>query len=472
MANFDSSNDQEFLLKLARFEENLKGEISSYFESSEIESFLDHYISKAQFLKALYACEYAIEKYPFNYDFLTTKAEVFIYLERINEALELLEYQIALGNTSANIFSLFGDAYLMKDEHNMALSYYKKALEVVYNDKEEKQGIYFDIAFVYQSMEQYTLGIKYLMKVLRMNPKHPDAINELGICIDLAEEYEVGIKHFEEVINMNPYSDMAWFYLGHCYTNLKLIEKAANAYEYAVIINDKNDLAQLAYADALFELDKYTDALEIYVVLEREGDTSETIYKKIGMCYYQLENIDEAKSYYNKGIKTCISEEFTDELWYLLGEAFEAEDNFTSAKKCYETALDKYDSEIYWAALANIEQELGNFEDALKFFENAVEGDPYNEALWEAYAYCLMDSGDIEASIATLESGLEIMPKSANLRYLLGATMIKRGHNQQGSVEIEKALVMNYNEHETIFEYFPEFSNNHDVLSLIERYKR
>jgi tetratricopeptide (TPR) repeat protein len=473
MGKKDSSSNfnPEFLLTVARFEETLAGNISVYFEGNEVEEIIDYYINKTQFLKAIYACDYAIEKFPFSHEFYSIKAEVFIYLEKVDEAIVILEYQISMGNADHSVFSLFGDAYLLKEEYNIALKYYKKAMDCVFEEN-EKEDTYFDIAFVYQSMEQYTLAIKYLLKTIRINPKHPEAVNELGICIDLSEEFQRGLVCFEEIINLHPYCDAAWFFLGHCYAALGRNEKAANAYEYAVIINEKNELAQFALADILFELGKYQDSLEIFQMLEREGDQSDGIYKKIGLCYYHLEEISEAKAYYNKGIKTCISDEFSDELWYLLGEAFEAEDNYESAKKCYETALDKYNSEIYWAALAYVEQELGNYETALKYYENAIEGDPYNEALWEAYAYCLMDNEDFEKAVEVLESGLVIMPKSANLRYLLGGAMIKGGSNQQGNVELEKALTMNYQEHETIFEYFPELRKNHSILKLIEQYKK
>ena len=83
-----------------------------------------------------------------------------------------------------------------------------------------------------------------------------------------------------------------------------------------------------------------------------------------------------------------------------------------------------------------------------------------------------MDNEDFEKAVEVLESGLVIMPKSANLRYLLGGAMIKGGSNQQGNVELEKALTMNYQEHETIFEYFPELRKNHSILKLIEQYKK
>ena len=122
--------------------------------------------------------------------------------------------------------------------------------------------------------------------------------------------------------------------------------------------------------------------------------------------------------------------------------------------------------------MAYVEQSLGNYEKALNYYESAIEKDPYNDSLWEAYAYCLMDNEDYQKAIEVLESGLVIMPKSANLRYLLGGAMIKKGSNQQGNVELEKAFTMNYQEHETIFEYFPDLRKNNSILKLIEQYKK
>lgn len=465
--HFDS---HEFLVLVAHYEQVVSGNGSAYFETEEIDQILDYYISRCQYMKALKGCDYAIEKFPFSYDFLSTKAEILICLDQLEEAIDLLKYQLSLGNASSVVFCLFGDAYLSNESYKLALTYYKKALDMSFCESERSE-IYYDIAFVYQSMEQYSLSIKYLIKAIRADYTYTDAINELGVSIEITQEYEQGVQLFEEIINNNPYCEAAWYYLGLIYKSQDKFKEAANAIEYATIIDPKSDLAWSAYADILFELGQFQEALDVYQKLEAEGDASDELYKRIGLCYYQMENIGKAKTYYNKGIKHCVAEEFTDELWYLLGEAFEAEDNYVSAKKCYATALAKYDSEIYWAALAFVEQELGNYDQALKYYSNSVEGDPYNEALWEAYAHCMIEFGEIEKSIDLLESGLVIMPKSANLRYLLSGCMFKGGISQQGNTELQKALNMNYQEHQTMFEYFPELQGNKEIINLIEQFK-
>jgi tetratricopeptide (TPR) repeat protein len=65
----------------------------------------------------------------------------------------------------------------------------------------------------------------------------------------------------------------------------------------------------------LFERNYYEQALEVYLILNQNGDNSLEIFEKIGYCFQKLKNYSEALNYYKKAelyetnrawnLKTC-----------------------------------------------------------------------------------------------------------------------------------------------------------------------
>ena len=67
----------------------------------------------------------------------------------------------------------------------------------------------------------------------------------------------------------------------------------------------KENFASAYYnkGNALVQLDKYAEAIEVYKqTFEYEPPNADT-YCAIGECYEKLEQMDEARSYYKKSVK-------------------------------------------------------------------------------------------------------------------------------------------------------------------------
>ena len=69
-----------------RYEEMLRGTVSCYFDTDEIDEISDYYESKGQLSKALHAIEFGLNLHPDNVDLKLKEARYMLYLDRADEA--------------------------------------------------------------------------------------------------------------------------------------------------------------------------------------------------------------------------------------------------------------------------------------------------------------------------------------------------------------------------------------------------
>ena len=98
--------------------------------------------------------------------------------------------------------------------------------------------------------------------------------------------------------------------------------------------------------------------------------------------------------------------------------------------------------------------------------------DPYNETIWEDYSNCLYNCEMVEDAVSVLESALFVITDSAKLRYLLSAYLYKAGKKKQAQFEFEKALNMDFLNHELYINTFPHLKKEESVRTLIEQFKK
>ena len=80
-----------------RYEEMLRGTVSCYFDTDEIDEISDYYESKGQLSKALHAIEFGLNLHPENVDLKLKEARYMLYLDRADEAKRIMKAQASRG---------------------------------------------------------------------------------------------------------------------------------------------------------------------------------------------------------------------------------------------------------------------------------------------------------------------------------------------------------------------------------------
>ena len=99
------------------------------------------------------------------------------------------------------------------------------------------------------------------------------------------------------------------------------------------------------------------------------------------------------------------------------------------------------DAKIY-AALAEVYEADGHFENAIPAMRLAVQRDPQNEAYHLRYGLLLTDSHAPGAGIVRLQEALKLFPKSARLWLALGIAQLTYGQNTEAETSFKQSLAL------------------------------
>src|ERR1044072_8675352 len=126
-----------------------------------------------------------------------------------------------------------------------------------------------------------------------------------------------------------------------------------------------------------------------------------------------------------------------------LGQVLIAKGDLRAAGRTLESAVASglNDAQIY-AALAEVYEADGRFENAIPAMRLAVQRDPQNEAYHFRYGLLLTDSHAPGAGIVRLQEALKQFPKSARLWLALGIAHLTYGQNTEAEASFKQSLAL------------------------------
>ena len=113
---------------------------------------------------------------------------------KYKRALKLLNDLEEIEPANTEIFYTKASLFSYQKQYKDAVREYEKALLA----GEDPDDVYISIAFEYENMGDYGMAIKYLKKVLRINPMHDAAIYELSFCFEIDNRLEEAVDFFND----------------------------------------------------------------------------------------------------------------------------------------------------------------------------------------------------------------------------------------------------------------------------------
>ncbi|MBL4702878.1 MAG: tetratricopeptide repeat protein [Flavobacteriales bacterium] len=460
--------EEDYNSHIERFEKMLVNDESYFFDVDVFEYMAEHYLEDGNVDQALRALEVGISQHPSSAIILLRKAQIHSSTGRIRSGHELLNQAENLAPNNDEVFLTRASLYSQEHKHLDAIKNFLKAIDLC--EADDIDDIYLDLAFEYENIEKYDLAIKALKKALEMNPANEGALYEIGYCFDQDNRMEGCVEFCLAFIDENPYSFTAWYILGNTYSKMDQFEKAIDAYDYCTIIKDTFSSAYFNSANCYGQMEDYHAAIELYFqTFDFESEQGIT-HNYIAECFEKLDDNENAIKHYNKAIElddklgdawlgkaivkdrmgftnesiellkvaTKIDEE-NHEYWYVLGEAYEKQDQYESAKDCYEIVI-------------------------------ALE--PTNINAWLDLSNVLTEIASVEIAAELIQKGLEANEQNEELMYRLVAYFLQSGRKESAKSQLEAALDQNFDAHQKLFNYYPEAQNINDVLSIIEMFKK
>src|SRR5690606_9933687 len=126
----------------------------------------------------------------------------------------------------------------------------------------------------------------------------------------------------------------------------------------------------------------------------------------------------------------------------------------------------------YWKAVAHAEFKIGNTVSSLDAYEEAAKLDPADKEIWLNWSFIYYEQGDYTKAIESLLQGFQEIPDDAELFYRMTIYLIEAGQFKEAFNYLENALILNFDGHTTLFEFFPQIETQKALYKIIEQFRK
>ena len=148
--SFEPNDNDTIGPLMARLEKMLEGEENYFFDVEEFEELIEFQFFFGDLERAEKTIALALEQHPSTLGFLVKQAQLLLWNDKGENALQILSTVEAIDPYNADIFRTRGAIYSQMNRHNDAINELNKAAEV--DESEDVGMIYVEIANEYMSM--------------------------------------------------------------------------------------------------------------------------------------------------------------------------------------------------------------------------------------------------------------------------------------------------------------------------------
>jgi adenylate cyclase len=162
--------------------------------------------------------------------------------ESLERARELAERAVALDDTLANGYSLLGQIYLWKKEHDRAIAQAERAVALAPNDADGYETLAEVLGWAGRAEE----SIRIVRQAMRLNPHYPFFyLWTLGHAYYLTERRPEALDAFSRIVQQNPNFLPAHAYRAVLFTEMGRAKEAREAWEKARQLSPGASLSNL-----------------------------------------------------------------------------------------------------------------------------------------------------------------------------------------------------------------------------------
>ncbi len=459
-------NEQKTIALISEYEAMSQQGTVGFYEETVFFEIIKHYESTENLDRALEVTNHAILQHRFSPDFYLKKAQILLAQDLPSDALLCLDLAEVYAPAELEV-------QLMRIEALSSLGRTAAAFAILdvlkqQSNEDDLTHIYFCEALVFEDQEDFDRMFYALRKSVLANPNNRQAVERIWLSVEMSQKYEESVLLHEQLIDSDPYSYIAWYNLGHAHFCLQQYHEAADAFEYAFIINDDFEFAYRDCGEACIKAGDFKRALKCYTEALEHIEPDTDLLTRMGYCQEQEQESVLAKNYYLEAIDM---DNYNDLAYFRMGECYFREGNWKTAIGYYRKAIaiDNFKEE-YLAALATAYHQTEQDDLALVFFRKSVDTAPEVAQYWVLYATFLLDMGKNQEALEVLEEAL-LFAGGPELLYGKIACMILLKRKSEALYLLHKALHVNFDRYESMFELVPSLEGDPEIMTMIAAYQ-
>lgn len=218
-----------------------------------------------------------------NPDLYDKRANIYIALKQLTEAVYDAKRAIKMDSTKANYYMTLVDAYYA--QNNTRLS--KELLEIIEKKFPDNVDALLKLSELYYLVRQYQKGIDYVNKALKINDRLAKAYYLKGSIYRESGDTTRAISSLETAIEQDNKYENAFIDIGVMYAARKN-PIALEYYNNALKINPSNENTVYARAKLLQDIGKIDEAIIEYKAILTKNKNCETCYYNLGAIYLEI----------------------------------------------------------------------------------------------------------------------------------------------------------------------------------------
>ncbi|MBO6088557.1 tetratricopeptide repeat protein [bacterium] len=298
---------------------------------------------------------------------------------------------------------------------------YRKAITVT-NHSEIFYGKMGDLAL---KNKEFDLTVDCYRKVLESNPLNREVLIKLATVLQtyFPENTDETIDCYEKLLEFQIDVPQIYYELGHLYLKKEDRINSISAFKLAVEQDSENPFYNNSLAYAYSKAELYDDAIEHYqkaISINPDKEWTAIVCQALGSIYSEVKgNFEAAISTYQAGI---ILDENNYELHLALGDVYMAACDLDSAIRAYCDAILLNPDDYRGYSKAGVALWEKDFlEEALVSFHKSIDLNPDNEYAQNNLGILYLDGlNDAEEALEYFENAIEVNP-SYTLAYFNAA---------------------------------------------------
>lgn len=451
---------------LAKFESMLKSNKPAFFDSSEFEDIIIHYLDQGKATLAKRALKFALEQHPECNALQLAHAEILIYEDKTEQAERILYNLLKLEPFNEEIYIQIANIYSKKDQHLEAIEQLKIAAK--YTD--DLADVYNLMGMEYLFMDQLEEAKSCFLTCLNSDVDDQTALYNVIYCFEFLDQIEEAILFLETYINKNPYSQVAWHQQGRLLYDIKKYQEALTAFDFAFIIDEYFVGAIVEKGKCYEKLKMYQEAIACYLYAIELEEGSSYVYLRLGKCFEKINDLQKAVSFYNKATK---EDPLLDKAWIIITDFYIKNNNYRKALYYIKKGLEiDTENAKYWERYIKINFYLGNYEEVIYGYDTLKNIKPKNSKFFMMYADSHILINDIEKAIGILIEAHMNDTKNLDYSVRLAGLLIGLNENEYGFKFLND--IISHNEPiyiERFKNMFPSIYDNPEVQNFINKNK-
>ena len=281
----------------------------------------------------------------------------------LNESIKEIKYLIELYPNDPILFNIAGACHAGLGELQKAVESYQQAILL----KPDFADFHYNLGNTLKEIGHFKEAVKSYKNVLKILPDNYSALFNLGASYQELEKLDDAAEAYEKSIKSEPNKIEAKINLGFVCHKMDQLDDAIFQYEQVLMIDPENIEALNNLGVIYRELDQIDESINFYKKALLSNPKYSQAYYNLGFAYQDLGDREEAIKHYEKAVEINNHSWSYHNLSYL--KSYKVDD---PQIKEMESLLDnknlpKLDQIHLNLALAQINENLGNQEDFIKF---------------------------------------------------------------------------------------------------------